>query len=670
MPMRMHSKWTLLMAVIKRCKTVKQIQQVHSHTITASLLSHNHHQQLLTSILSALTLINLSQSDEYRGRLLSYAVSVFNLIPNPSTFCYNTMIRLHTLLSNSHDALLLFVRMRRLSIPLDSHTIPFVLKSAAASTSASASPSLVPALHSQAFLFGFLPDPFVLNSLISLYSLSGHLPHACQVFEEAFSSSTDIVSFNALLHALLKAGHTLHARLLFDRMPLRDPVSWATLLSGYVRSHQFCDAILLFRQMLYSSSQAPFRPDNVALVSALSACAHLGALQEGQAILHYIQDNRIPLDVFLSTALVDMFAKCGCIQTALDLFEASQFRNLFTWNALISGLAMHGDALLALHYFSRMIAAGVQPDGVTFLGLLAACCHAGLLREAQTIFYEMEVIYGVPRELKHYGCMADLLGRAGLISEAVEMIEGMPSRGDVFVWGGLLGGCRIHANAAVAEKAAKHVMEVSPEDGGVYSVMAGVYASVKRWDDLTKIRELVSAKRLKKNAGYSRIQLDGVIHEFVAGDRLHPQTSDIYSVLDGLREHQLEASWAPSYWNSYTVKFYKELLKGDYVPVFVALGMIVVSVSFGLHTAKQQLKHCPGVWVRKDKRETLPEVVEPDLVEEKAQCFIDRSFFRKVAHIQDSSLHNAVPNPIRGDPFVSKPRAESLKSVGIDPKHS
>ncbi|KDP22517.1 hypothetical protein JCGZ_26348 [Jatropha curcas] len=186
-----------------------------------------------------------------------------------------------------------------------------------------------------------------------------------------------------------------------------------------------------------------------------------------------------------------------------------------------------------------MVEAGVKPDGVSFLGVLVGCSHGGLVDEARKLFDEMESIYGVPKEPKHYGCMADLLGRAGLIKEAVEMIKSLPMGGDMFAWSGLLGGCRIHGNIEIAVKAAKQVMELKPEDGGVYSILANVYANAERWEDVVKIRRSMSSNRIvKKNAGYSLIQLDGVIHEFLAGDSLHAQSDEIYLVLDGIKEHQ------------------------------------------------------------------------------------------------------------------------------------
>ncbi|XP_034672703.1 pentatricopeptide repeat-containing protein At5g61800 [Vitis riparia] len=487
---------------IRQCKSLKQLHQVHAHTITTGLSRGLHHSSLLlTNILTAFTALlpTTNASPTTPAALTGYALSVFNRIPNPSTFGYNTMIRAHTLLSSPLAALVIFVRMRRLSVPPDTHTFPFCLKACSLLPAL----SLAQTLHSQAFKFGFGADLFVCNTLIHVYSVNKHLHHACQVFNE--TSLKDVVSYNALIGGFIKVGDTDRARRLFDEMPIRDAVSWGTLLAGYAQSGDLCmDAIQLFNRMLIST----VRPDNIALVSALSACAQLGELEQGKSIHVYIKQNRIPINAFLSTGLVDLYAKCGCIETAREIFESSPDKNLFTWNALLVGLGMHGRGHLSLHYFSRMIEAGIKPDGVSFLGILVGCGHAGLVCEARKFFQEMEVVYRVPRELKHYGCMADLLGRAGLIREAMEMIERMPMGGDVFVWGGVLGGCRIHGNVEIAEKAAENVMALNPEDDGVYSIMADIYANAGRWEDVARIRRLMHSRQVKKNPGCSLVQLN------------------------------------------------------------------------------------------------------------------------------------------------------------------
>lgn len=358
---------------------------------------------------------------------------------------------------------------------------------------------------------------------------------ASQLFDEVLSR--DIVSYNALIAGYVKAGDLSMAQGVFDSMPSRDAASWGTLVAGYAQMNRSKEALELFDEMLASS----VAPDSVAVVGALSACAQLGALEKGKAIHNYVKHNQIRLNTYLSTGLVDMYAKCGCIDTARNIFESSPEKNVFTWNAMIVGLAMHGHGELSLEYFSRMCDSGVQPDGVTFLGVLVGCSHAGLLDAARRVFDEMECIHRVRRGLSHYGCMADLLGRAGLIEEGIKMVEGMPMKGDVYVWGGLLGGCRIHGNVEVAEIAAGHLMALDPDDGGTYSIMANIYANARRWDDVAKMRTLMHKRRVKKNAGGSLIQVDGVGHEFVAGERLHPHIDEICCVLDGITRHLLEA---------------------------------------------------------------------------------------------------------------------------------
>lgn len=490
-----NTNWTseVINEVIRHCKSLKQLHQAHALTITSGQSS-----LLQTHILTAFTALLPTPTPAASSS--SYALSLFHRIPNPSTFAYNTIIRALTLLSSPLPALDIFLRMRRLSVPPDTHTFPFSLKA----SSLLPSLSLSQALHSQVFKFGFAADLFVSNTLIHIYSLNNHLHLSSRVFHDA--PLKDVVSYNALLNGFLMAGHTLRARQLFDEMPARDAVSWGTLLAAYAQSGgDLCfEAIRLFNRMLASS----VRPDNIALVSALSACAQLGDLEQGKSIHLYIKQNRIPINAFLSTGLVDLYAKCGCMETAREIFESSPEKNLFTWNAFLGGLGMHGHGRLLLRYFSRMIEAGMRPDGVSFLGILVGCSHAGLVGEARRIFEEMEEVYGVGRELKHYGCMADLLGRAGLIREAVEMIEGMPMGGDVFVWGGVLGGCRIHGNVEIAEKAAEKVILLNPADDGVYSIMADIYANAGRWDDVARMRGLMNSRQVKKNPGCSLLQFN------------------------------------------------------------------------------------------------------------------------------------------------------------------
>lgn len=316
-----------------------------------------------------------------------------------------------------------------------------------------------------------------------------------------------MVSYNVLIDGYVKADLIHVARQLFDEMPSKDAVSWGTLLSGYARTKAYVEGLELFERMI----AVGFRPDDVALVSALSCCAQPGMLDRGRAIHEYIRRNRVELSVYLSTGLVDMYAKCGCVESAVEVFETSPVKNLFTWNAIVVGVAVHGHGQLSVEYFERMRADGVWPDGVSFLGVLVGCSHAGLIDKARRLFDDMERVYGVKRELKHYGCMADLLGRAGLIDEALEMIKGMPMEADAYVWGGILSGCRIHGNVDVAEIAMKQLLEIDREDSGIYLIMADIYSTARRWEDARRMRRLMDNGNVRKSLACSLIEVDGTV---------------------------------------------------------------------------------------------------------------------------------------------------------------
>ncbi|CAM8919128.1 unnamed protein product [Rhodiola kirilowii] len=492
-------------SLIKQCKTLNHLTQIHAQIITQTLIPTTNPFLIPTLLQSFTSLLiaypPLHNHRRHRLRLLFYANSIFKQIINPKTFSYNNLIRARTLLSAESNALCLFIRMRALGLPPDSHTFPFVISA----SSGIGSLGLSRALHCQALKFGFYIDLFVVNNLIHAYAVTVEAVwDAWKVFDD--SSVRDVVSCNAMITGFVKSGDLVRARDVFDEMPERDSVSWGAILSGYVASDQCAEAIRLFNRML---GEDGVRPDNVALVAVMSACARLGEAEQGKLVHDYIIKNRIRVDMYLCTGLVDLYAKSGDIKTSVEIFEACHDKNLFTWNAMLVGLAMHGHCQTALDYFSRMVESGIPPDGVSFLAVLVACSHGGLVEDARRLFRDMELVYNVPKELKHYGCMADLLARAGLIEEAAEMIDAMREGGNLVAWGGLLGGCKTHQNVAFAERAAKNVMSLDPEDGGVYSIMLNVYANAERWDEVEVVKRLMRAKRVKRTFGRSVVHMTG-----------------------------------------------------------------------------------------------------------------------------------------------------------------
>jgi pentatricopeptide repeat protein len=398
------------------------------------------------------------------------------------------------------STLLLFRSSLRLSLPPTRHSLPLAISVAASSR---LHLPLALSLHAVAVARNLLPFPHVANSLISLYAKNALPDSARRVFDEMHAP--DVISYNALMDGYIKAGLLGRAMKEFQRMPQRDAASWGTVLAGCAKAGSWKQAVGLFDRM----RAVGVKPDDVALAAALSCCAHLGALEKGQEVHEYITQTRPRPNVFLCTGLVDLYAKCGRVDVAREVFDSCPARNVFTWNALIVGLAMHGHGTVALEYFNRMLLLeGVRPDGVTLLGVLIGCSHAGLVDMAKRIFSEMEGEHGVPRELKHYGCMADLLGRAGLIEEAMEMVKKMPTEGDTYVWGGILAGCRMHGNVEAAEVAATHLLELNPQDSGVYSVLAGIYADAARWEDVARVKKLMDERIARRNVGCSSITAD------------------------------------------------------------------------------------------------------------------------------------------------------------------
>jgi len=276
------------------------------------------------------------------------------------------------------------------------------------------------------------------------------------------------------------------------------------------------------------------KPDDVTLVGVLNSCANLGVLELGKWVHAYIDKNWIKADGYIGNALVDMYAKCGSIDQAFRVFQGMKNRDVYSYTAIIVGLAMHGEAEKALSIFSKMPSVGIEPDEVTFIGVLSACSHAGLVAEGQKYFEEMSRVYNLIPQTEHYGCMVDLLGRAGLINEAEEFIKNMPIEPDAFVWGALLGACRIHGKVELGESVMRKLLEVEPERDGAYILMSNIYSSSNKWRDALKLRKAMKGKNMKKTPGCSSIELDGVVHEFRKGDKSHPKSKEIYKLLEDI----------------------------------------------------------------------------------------------------------------------------------------
>ncbi|KAF2317975.1 hypothetical protein GH714_041299 [Hevea brasiliensis] len=544
-----HPSLTLL----STCKNIHALKQIHSQIIKTGL----HKTQFALSKL--IQFCALSPSGD-----LSYALLLFKTIENPNHVIWNNIIRGLSLSESPIFAVEYYVRMILSGMNPNTHTFPFVLKSCAKIGGAHEGKQI----HAHILKLGLENDAFVHTSLITMYAQNGELENARMVFKK--SSMRDAVSFTALITGYASRGFLDEARELFDEIPVRDVVSWNAMIARYAQSGRFEEALAFFQEMLrttatqmlvnatvdmyakcgdlekannlfesiqsknviswnvmiggythmscYKEALGLFRrmleshvePNDVTLLSVLPACANLGALGLGKWIHAYIDKKRkILANGALWTSLIDMYAKCGNIEAAKQIFDGMNPKNLASWNAMISGLAMHGRADVALNLFSRMTNEGFIPDDITFVGVLSACNHAGLLDLGRQYFGSMIQDYQVSPKLQHYGCMVDLLVRAGLFDEA------------------------------------ETLMKMEPENSGAYVLLSNIYAGAGRWEDVAKIRTKLNDKGMKKVPGCTSIEVDNIVHEFLVGDKIHPQSKEIYKMLDEIDILLKKAGFVP-----------------------------------------------------------------------------------------------------------------------------
>lgn len=345
--------------------------------------------------------------------------------------------------------------------------------------------------------------------------------------------NADVFVGNALIYMYLKCDDSNSGYKVFDEMPVRNVVTWNAMISGLAYQGRYREALDMFRRM---QSTGP-KPNEVTLVGVLNSCANLGVLELGKWVHAYMRRNHILADKFVGNALLDMYAKCGRIDEAFRVFESMKRRDVYSYTAMIVGMALHGEANWAFHVFSEMLRVGIEPNEVTFLGLLMACSHGGFVVEGKKYFFDMLNTYKLRPQVEHYGCMIDLLGRAGLVNEAEGIIHSMEIRPDAFAWGALLGACRIHGNVDLGERVMQKLMDLDPDENGTYVLMTNLYSSVHRWKDALKLRKTMKSKKMRKTPGCSLIEVDGVVHEFCKGDKSHPKSRVIYSVLEGIASH-------------------------------------------------------------------------------------------------------------------------------------
>ena len=341
--------------------------------------------------------------------------------------------------------------------------------------------------------------------------------------------SSDTTVGNSLLSMYSKCGKVNSAVDLFREIETKDVVSYSAIISGCLQNGEAEMSLTIFRQMRTSSVD----PDAATMVGVIPACSHLSALQHGRCSHSYVLIRGLSRDTSISNALLDMYAKCGSVGTARKLFDGMTKRDIVTWNTMMSGYGLHGLGREALSLFSRLQLEGLNPDDVTFIGLLSACSHSGLIEEGKKLFSAMMGTFEIALRVEHCICMVDLLGRGGHLGEALDFVRTI-SFSDVRIWGALLGACRIHKDLTLGEKVSKIIQEMGPEGTGNFVLMSNIYSSAGRFEEAASVRIWQKIRGFRKSPGCSWIEIKGKVHAFMGGDRSHPYSKSIYETLADL----------------------------------------------------------------------------------------------------------------------------------------
>ncbi|KAK8930618.1 Pentatricopeptide repeat-containing protein [Platanthera zijinensis] len=382
----------------------------------------------------------------------------------------------------------------------------------------------------------------VANALISMYSKSGGVENAGRVVEQTVAGDLNVISFTALLEGFVKIGDLEPARKIFDSMKHRDVVAWTAIIVGYIQNGFDEDAMKLFRLMIGEGAE----PNNYTFSAILSACSSSGSLEHGRQIHSKAMKSEEGISISVNNALITMYAKSGCIERAKSVFDQIR-RNSepISWTSMILALAQHGMGEEALSLFEGMLFHGVLPDHITYVGVLSACTHSGLVEKGKEYFSMMQSAHRIKPTPCHYACMIDLLARCGKLEEARGFIRSMPEEPDAIAWGSLLAACRVHRDADLAAVAAEGLLSVDPGNSGAYSALANVYSSCGRWKEAANVWKSMRDKGIKKEKGLSWIQIKNKVHVFGVDDGLHPMREAIYRTAARVWEEIKKAGFVP-----------------------------------------------------------------------------------------------------------------------------
>ncbi|GAA0150579.1 hypothetical protein LIER_09495 [Lithospermum erythrorhizon] len=391
-------------------------------------------------------------------------------------------------------------------------------------------------VHDSVVKGGFENYTIVRNSLICMYGKNGALGEAEYLFSELEAKS--IVSWNALISSYAESGFCDESYEKFLQLensngsPFVKPnvVSWSAVIGGFASKGRYEESLQLFRRMQLAKVVA----NSIAISSVMMACAELSVLRLGKEIHAHALRNLADWDMLVINGLINMYMKCGSLKEGKSVFYRTVRKDLITWNAMIAGFGFHGLGSNALSMFHDMIGEGFKPDECTFVSVLSACSHAGLVAQGRQYFDMMKREFSIEPQIEHYACIVDLLGRSGLLNEASDIIKSMPMEPNAYVFGALLNSCKIHKNTDVAEDTAAHIYSLGSETSGSIMLLSNLYAASGRWADSAKARLSAKEKGIKKLPGQSWIEVKKKVHIFSAGKSVNTGMEDIRTILDTL----------------------------------------------------------------------------------------------------------------------------------------
>ncbi|KAG8654487.1 pentatricopeptide repeat-containing protein At2g13600 [Manihot esculenta] len=455
---------------------------------------------------------------------LEFARRAFNSLTEHNSVTWTSLIGGVAQCGLEGEALVLFNQMRKVPVALDEFTLTTVLKVCSFPNNISVGKQL----HALTIKAGMDSFVSVGNALIKMYSKCGDCQEANYAFE--MMSVSNIISWTSMITAFSQVGDVEKAQACFDEMLGRNVITWNSMISMYLQ-HGFWERGLKFYLQMQKEC---IIPDDATFATLISGCADLAMLKLGTQIIAQAEKFGFGSDVSVANSVITMYSKCGQIENARKVFDSISMKDLVSWNSMMSGYAQNGQGRIVIEIFQNMLKMGYTPDSISYVSLLSGCSYSGLVTEGKHYFESMTKDYGILPAHEHFACMVDLLGRAGLLEQAKDLIDEMPFKPNADVWGALLGACKIHCNPKLAELAVRNLLELNVDKSGSYMLLAHVYSECGKLEGVANVRKLMREKRIQMNPSCSWIEVNNRVHIFTVDEANHPQINDIYAILDDI----------------------------------------------------------------------------------------------------------------------------------------